>query len=40
LVVIQAGEALPSEEEGGFQTFRIIGEPDTVRLAYAVNEDS
>ena len=39
LIVVQAGKAFPSEEEGGFQTFRIVVKPDTVRLACAVYED-
>ena len=39
LIVIQAGEALPSEEEEGFQTFGIVGETNSVCLTDAVNQD-
>ena len=39
LVVVQAGEAFPSEKEGGFQTFGIVGEAETVCLACAIHKD-
>ena len=39
LIVVQAGKAFPSEEEGGFQTFGIVGEAETVCLACAIHKD-